>query len=209
VRKLYTHDEALELLPWYVNGTLSDTERSGVEGHVRTCLPCRVAMQEQHHLAALLKEQPIVPLSADGGFERLLAEIDRAQQPPQGVLAWGAPRLVRVATITALAASLAVAAWLVTLGTESPREATFVTATGSASDSVEIDIVFAAGVPETAKHALISEIGDLTGDPSDVGRYRVRLSEVNGERADEIVERLRGDARVRFVARAYSGGQVP
>jgi hypothetical protein len=209
VRKLYTHDEALELLPWYVNGTLPDTERSGVEGHVRTCLPCRVAMREQYHLAELLKEQPIVPLSADGGFERLLAEIDKRQRPPRSVLGPRASRLARLMTVTALAASLALAAWLVTLGPESSRETTFVTATESASDYVEIDIVFSAQVSEADKHALMREIGEVIAGASDVERYRVRLSERNGDRVDEIVARLRGDSRVRFAARAYSSGQAP
>lgn len=203
--KLYTHDEALALLPWYVNGSLSDAEHSGVERHVRTCLPCRVALQEQHHLAALLKQQPTVPLSADGGFERLLAKIDA--QPPQ--LRPGVQRLTRLATVTALAASLALAAWLLTLGTSSRDDATFVTATQTASDDLEIDIVFAAEVREADKQALIQEIGETMAGPSDFGRYRVRLTEENSARVDAIVERLRADARVRFAARAYSGGQDP
>lgn len=207
--KLYTHEEALELLPWYVNGTLSDAEHADVERHVRTCLPCRVALQEQHHLSALLKQQPTVPLSADGGFERLLAKIDKTQPPPRSMSWARAPRLARFATITALAASFALAAWLVTLETDSSLEPTFVTATQSSSDSVEIDIVFAAQVTEAEKQELIREIGSVVAEPSDVGRYRVRLTDEDADRADEIVERLRGDARVRFAARAYSGGAAP
>jgi anti-sigma factor RsiW len=209
VSKLYTHEEALELLPWYVNGTLSDAEHADVERHVRTCLPCRVALQEQHHLSALLKQQPTVPLSADGGFERLLAKIDKTQPPPRSMSWARAPRLARFATITALAASFALAAWLVTLETDSSLEPTFVTATQSSSDSVEIDIVFAAQVTEAEKQELIREIGSVVAEPSDVGRYRVRLTDEDADRADEIVERLRGDARVRFAARAYSGGAAP
>jgi anti-sigma factor RsiW len=209
VSKLYTHEEALELLPWYVNGSLSEAEHADVERHVRTCLPCRVAMQEQHHLAALLKQQPTVPLSADGGFERLLAKIDGTQQPPRSRFFPRAPRLARLVTITTLAASMALAAWLVTLDRDSSREPTFVTATQPASDSVEIDIVFAAQVTEPDKQSLIREIGSVMTEPSDVGRYRVRLTDEDADRADEIVERLRGDARVRFAARAYSGGAAP
>lgn len=207
--KLYTHDEALELLPWYVNGTLSDAEHSGVERHVRTCLPCRVAMQEQQHLAALLKQQPTVPLSADGGFEKLLATIDNTQRPQHGMFGMRAPRVARWATVTALAASVAVAAWLVILGTDSIREPQFVTASQPVSDNVEIDVVFAAEVSVADKQALLREIGDVMGDPSDIGRYRVRLTEENRARADEIVARLRSDTRVRFAARALSGEKAP
>ena len=207
--KLYSHEEALELLPWYVNGTLSDAEQSGVEQHVRTCLPCRVAMQEQRHLAALLKQQPTVPLSADGGFEKLLARIDETQRPERRLFGTSTPRLARWVAVTAMAAGVTVAAWLLIPGTQSTREAPFVTASQSASDNVEIDIVFAAEVSEADKQALIGEVGDVLSAPSDIGRYRVRLTAENRAHADEIIARLRGDTRVRFAARAYSGEQAP
>jgi anti-sigma factor RsiW len=209
VSELYTHEEALELLPWYINGTLSDTEHSAVERHVRTCLTCRIALQEQNRIAALLKQQPTVPLSADGGFEALLARIDKAQRPELGLFGMRAPRLARLATATALAASIALAAWLVILGTDSSREATFVTASQSATGNVEIDVVFAPEVPEADKHALIREVGGVMSGPSAVGRYRVRVAEENHADADAIIARLRADERVRFAARAYSDEQAP
>jgi hypothetical protein len=209
VSRLYAHAEALELLPWYVNGTLSEAEHAGVERHIRGCLPCRVALQEQCHLAALLKQQPTVPLSAEGGFERLLAEIDARRRPQRDGLGWRAPRLGRLVPFTALAASLALAAWLVTLGTDSSRDATFVTATQPGNGAVEIDVVFAAGVSEADKSALIREIGGVAGQPSSVGRYRVHLTDASTDRAAEIIARLRADARVRFAAPAYTSEQQP
>ena len=208
----YTHEKAFELLPWYVNGTLSDADLGDVERHIRNCLPCRVALLEQRHLATLLKEQPTVRLSAEGGFERLLAEIDASRQsarraPRQRALRL--PRLARFATAAALAASLVLAAWLVTLGGDS-REATFVTATQPGGANAEIDVVFAENVSAADHLALIREINGVTIDgPSDVGRYRVRLTEADADRIDGIIARLRGDARVRFAARAYSTGEQP
>jgi anti-sigma factor RsiW len=209
VSKLYAHAEALELLPWYVNGTLSDAEHAGVERHIRGCLPCRVALQEQCHLAALLKQQPTVPLSAESGFERLVAEIDAQRQPRRHDIGSRAPRLARFATVAALAASFALAAWLVTLGTDSSPDATFVTATQSGAGAVEIDVVFVAEVSETDKRALIREIGGNVGEPNSIGRYRVRLVDRDADRAEEIIAHLRSDARVRFAARAYSSEQQP
>jgi anti-sigma factor RsiW len=202
--KVYTHEESLELLPWYVNGTLADAEHKGVERHLRSCLPCRVALQEQHHLAALLKRQPTVPLSAEGGFERLLAQIDAARQSPHPTSGPRVRQLARLTTFTALAASLAFAAWLVTVGTDSSREGSFVTATQSGNGPVEIDVVFAAQVSEDDKRALIREIGGVTSEPTETGRYRVRLDAADSGRADELIERLRTDPRVRLAARAYS-----
>ena len=208
MNKLYTHEEALELLPWYVNGTLTDAEHVGVERHVHGCLPCRVALREQYHLATLLKQQPTVPLSAEGGFEQLLAEIDAARQPPRRI-SERARWLARAATVTALAASLALAAWLVTLDGDSRRDATFVTTTRPDGGGVEIDVVFAAQVAEADKLALVRELGEPIGEPSIAGRYHVRLVDADTERAEEIIARLRADPRVRLVARAYSGEQDP
>ena len=209
----YPHEKAFELLPWYVNGTLSDAEHREVERHMRNCLPCRVALLEQRHLATLLKEQPTVPLSAEGGFERLLAEIDASRQSARraaGQRALRLPRLARFAAAAALAASLVVAAWLVTLRSDSRREATFVTATQPGGAHAEIDIIFADNVSAADHLALIREIKGVTIDgPSDVGRYRVRLTEGEPGRIDGVIERLRGDARVRFAAPAYSNGQQP
>jgi hypothetical protein len=207
VSKLYTHEQALELLPWFVNGTLTDDERVGVERHVRNCLPCRVALQEQHQLAGHLKQQPTVPLSAEVGFEQLLAEIDAARRPQRMVRT---QRLARFAGITALAASLVLAVWLVTFGGDTRRDATFVTASQSGDAYVGLDIVFAPEVSEAELRALIQGIdGVIVDGPSEVGRYRVRLPGQDVRRADEIVDSLRNDARVRFVARAYATGGEP
>ena len=74
---------------------------------------------------------------------------------------------------------------------------------------MEIDIVFAAQVAEAEKLGLVRELGEVMGEPSVAGRYRVRLADADTERAEEIVARLRADPRVRLAARVYSGEQDP
>jgi hypothetical protein len=119
-------------------------------------------------------------------------------------------RLARFAGITALAASLVLAVWLVTFGGDTRRDATFVTASQSGDAYVGLDIVFAPEVSEAELRALIQGIdGVIVDGPSEVGRYRVRLPGQDVRRADEIVDSLRNDARVRFVARAYATGGEP
>jgi anti-sigma factor RsiW len=193
----------MELLPWYVNGTLSDVEHAGVDRHIRNCLPCRIALQEQYQLEALLKQQPTVPLSAEPAFDRLLHEIDTARRRVTPFpSAWG-----RLAAVTALAAGLAIVAWLATIGGDATREAAFVTATQPSSESVELDIVFAEGVSEAELRAIVREIGGvMTGGPSSLGRYRVRIGvdEQTSRGVEDVLERLRNDARVRLAARALS-----
>jgi hypothetical protein len=41
-----TCDQAIELLPWYLNGTLEATERDEVRHHLATCEACRQALAE-------------------------------------------------------------------------------------------------------------------------------------------------------------------
>jgi anti-sigma factor RsiW len=41
-----TCEQAIELLPWYLNGTLEDQEREAVQGHLETCEACRTALAE-------------------------------------------------------------------------------------------------------------------------------------------------------------------
>jgi hypothetical protein len=49
------HREVLELLPWYVNGTLAGGERSKVERHLSECLPCNAVLKEERRLLTLVR----------------------------------------------------------------------------------------------------------------------------------------------------------
>ncbi len=39
-------DEAIERLPWYLNGSLDPTERAEIHGHLADCVACRAALEE-------------------------------------------------------------------------------------------------------------------------------------------------------------------
>ncbi len=41
-----TCEQSIELLPWYLNGTLETAERDEVRGHLETCEACRTALAE-------------------------------------------------------------------------------------------------------------------------------------------------------------------
>lgn len=208
--RAFKHEEAFELLPWFVNGTLAEAEHTGVAQHVRNCLPCRSAVQEQRRIASLIKKQPTVRLSAEPGFERLIHEIAPERVRPAG----GPPKkwLQHLATAAGLVVGFGVAAWLVTLGQDPVRDAAFVTATSSPAPVFELDIVFAPEVSETELRALVRDIdGVMTGGPSAVGRYRVRFEgDERGPRdIDEVLGRLRSDERVRIAARAFTPEREP
>lgn len=212
--KSFTHDEAFELLPWFVNGTLSDTEHVGVDRHIRTCLPCRIALQEQYQLQALLEEQPTVPLSAEPAFDRLLQEIGESRwRRVQRTRPWiSLPRFLpsvsrHAVTAAVLIISLGLASWLATTSFDGDAESEFATLSAGSGSRFDLDIVFVDGIAESELRALIRDIdGAITGGPSDIGRYRVRVGTSAGDRADvdAVLQMLRSDQRVRFAGRALS-----
>ena len=87
------HDTAVELLPWYLNGTLEGPELEAVEHHLRACPECAAELEEQGHLAHLLRTSDELAFSAARGLDRLrdrLGDEDEASDPrvgPQGTFA--------------------------------------------------------------------------------------------------------------------------
>ena len=71
-----THERAIELLPWLINGTLRTAERDAVEHHVRMCIACRRELKEQQRLQTALRGQPTVHVSARSGLALLDSRLD-------------------------------------------------------------------------------------------------------------------------------------
>jgi hypothetical protein len=65
------HEEVFELFPWYLNGTITGTQRQKVDEHVRICGTCR----EQ-----LARERDIYQaMSAEGSLDYIPASFSRLQ----------------------------------------------------------------------------------------------------------------------------------
>lgn len=204
--RTYSHDEAAQLIPWLVNGTLPETERAEVDRHVRACVPCRIALQEQQQLRALVRSQPIVPLPAEPAFDRLGGEILRRRRRRPAP-----PLFNRAVTATVLVVSLGVASLLATLG-ERAGEDPFVTLSDAPDGIAEIDVVFADGVSEAQARALVQSLGgEIASGPSELGRYRIRANAQapDAKRIEAILRDLSEHDGVRFAARAVSGSAQP
>src|SRR5215210_339576 len=57
-----TCDQAIELLPWLLNGTLEDQERAEVRGHLETCERCRQALAETRETGRMFDQH--IPTAA-------------------------------------------------------------------------------------------------------------------------------------------------
>lgn len=65
------HEEAWDLLPWYVNRSLEEAERERVEEHLATCAICREELRYWDSFAELVREDGELEVSAGAGLARL------------------------------------------------------------------------------------------------------------------------------------------
>lgn len=99
--RLFTHDdprhrEAMQVLPWYVNGTLDAAEFAWVDAHVQECVACRRECDQQRALAAAVRLE-VTPPAMVRGFDRLNAQLDTLRvpaSPPSGWRTWLRPSIL-------------------------------------------------------------------------------------------------------------------
>lgn len=77
-----THERTLDLLPWYLNGTLDEREREAVLDELTTCAPCA---QEYESMKALATEMRVLedqtPEPRAEIFERLASRLPARRRP--------------------------------------------------------------------------------------------------------------------------------
>jgi hypothetical protein len=114
-----THAEAWTLLPWLVNGRISDEDREWVAPHVAGCEDCRREVDAQRAIAAQMREEPQAQtLNVERSFGKLWTRIEAAEGAVPVSEVAGAPmRRQPSRTVRWLAAAVVVqAVGLATLG---------------------------------------------------------------------------------------------
>ena len=195
------HQRAFELLPWLVNGRLEASEREAVEGHLRSCLPCRRELKEQQRLRTALREHPAVHISLKTSFDRLtrrLAEpvIEPPRHAARPLSAFARFAVAGVAGI----ALLGVLLWLVPREQE-PDAAYRTLATSAAGGGTRVDIVFVESATPAERDRVVADIGgEIASGPTELGRYTVRFDSDHSSDADvaDALRRLNRDPHVRF-----------
>src|SRR5262245_7788279 len=76
------HDEAEELLPWYVTGQLEEGDRVRVEEHLSSCSKCREQLTFERRMVQEFRAQ--AP-EVDSGWARLRDRIEEADAAPSPV----------------------------------------------------------------------------------------------------------------------------
>ncbi|HYX26603.1 MAG TPA: zf-HC2 domain-containing protein [Thermoanaerobaculia bacterium] len=76
-----SHQRIWELLPWYVNGTLSGQDRERVEDHAAGCRRCQDEVEACRRTAAAVKGLgDVAPSPHPVQLQRVLARIDEAER---------------------------------------------------------------------------------------------------------------------------------
>ena len=107
------HDTIIELLPWYVNGTLAPHERAAVESELASCPRCAAELEELKRLHDTLHQiDADAPGPSEQLFARTLARVDgqRFKQKLESPLGrwWnGLPALGRAAAFMPVALVIA------------------------------------------------------------------------------------------------------
>ncbi|HET9229428.1 MAG TPA: zf-HC2 domain-containing protein [Thermoanaerobaculia bacterium] len=174
------HQRVWELLPWYANGTLPETEQRTVEEHAEQCQRCREELGACRRLGEVVRTsaaEPPVPHPAR--FELLKTRLDEAEGSRVRSLLGATPKTVRWLLAAQLAALLILAAgWMWRTPPPAPAEFTTLSDPAAASAGPRVRVVFAEEATERQIRDVLLPIGgQLAGGPSPLGVYTVELAE--------------------------------
>lgn len=189
------HDAVQQLLPWYVNRTLSEIETDRVEAHLAECDECRDDFAVER---ALARDVAMLPLNADNGWTAMQQRMSEAAE--ESVVRHASlPRQWRVsagwAVGGALAASIALAVFVTSVQPRAPQQHTYRTL-GSAAPSAQgqVVVLFKPDTTEQQMRIILSAQGArLVDGPTASGAYVLHVDD--GDSAAAIA-RLRQSSQV-------------
>jgi hypothetical protein len=193
---------ALELLPWYVNGTLEGDERELVGRQVLASLTCRKELERLRRLHQLMQRDDAEAVATDREFDRLMARIRASEASPRSAAAVGRRGFpwMPYALAASVAASVTTLLWWGMLVPSAPPHTyeTLTNPTPAGAAATRLRILFAPGVTGTEQRELLDSHGlTAVGPPAEDGIVTLAFSE-DADRAS-IVAALKRDPRVQFV----------
>lgn len=214
------HEQAMGLIPWYVNGTLAANDAATLSAHLDGCARCRGDYQSQLRLFEAMQADTTLVFAAEPSFKKLMARIG-AHEDAGGLAAAGAAAVApTVSTPLVRRRYAGVARWLTAavviegLGLgfgawawhshNAPPASSYVTLTApepSYRDSPRIRVVFRSGLSVGGLGAILHEAGaHIIDGPTDANVYTLGFSAaaVTPGVVDRRVAALRASADVLF-----------
>jgi len=169
------HDAMTELLPWYVNDTLDESERDFVREHIGTCEDCRDNVELLSQIQRAVRTESPAPLVPAPRTEELLAALD-GRGP--GHVVRNRWRWLAAASVIAVIGVTSLLMWPRDDGIESPTR--FETATSPATiESINyvVELQFVDGTSAQTRAVLFDAIdASEPVSPVNEGTYRVTLA---------------------------------
>jgi len=181
------HPEVV-LLPWYANGTLSDTERQQVGRHLESCAPCRRELEELTLLKRRLTETYEAQSAPSARLARsVMAQVaadaratgDRTDTPSSwlhGLDEWFrslfVPQWVPTLAAALLIAQMGLLIWVGLLPTELER----VSGRSLGMQTATIAVTFQTTATEEQIRTLLQQVrGQIIHGPTAEGLYTVEV----------------------------------
>jgi anti-sigma factor RsiW len=206
------HQEIGELLPWFVNGRLSEADRQRVDAHLRVCEACSDELAAQRRIYGVMSVDAGVERMPLAGLNRLRTRIESlddavpAPAAPDEVARSEAPagsslrqRRGAIAASIALTAVGALAALLWNQHELRIARANYYTVTTTAPQpaNTAIRAVFAPMVTLSELQELLDDAHlKIVSGPTEAGVYSLAMS--GSPSVDWSLQRLRGHEVVRF-----------
>ena len=168
------HTQVELLLPWYVNGSLSPTEKNLVADHLDDCADCQQELRDCKSLQSVLLNKSPTPIMPQADTRALFQRIDK--EPVRKENSLSRTGYIVAAAVSAIA--IASLLWVINKTPDPAVNQLFETATSNAdpgSMDVVIDIAFDTESSQTARVALLNEIQTETNVPRPVENL-VRLT---------------------------------
>ena len=196
IRPDQPHDEAEELIPWYVTGQLDDADRTLVENHLSSCVRCRRQLAAERQL--IDEFQTLTP-EVDTSWARLRAQIEPHSTPRSGFASaaaefWAFLSRPAVATLAAAQLAFVILAGAILLSLSQPSYH----ALGGAevSPGANIIIIFRPDATEgDIRIALRASGAQLVGGPTPADAYLVH---VPAKQRESALARLQSDDNVQM-----------
>lgn len=177
------HEEAIELLPWLVNGAMEESEQREVQAHTRTCVICRRELDALEQLQAIVARQAHPDPVPAPDMRAINARIDAAVERQQR---WGglSARLREMCSSPWRLAFAAQSALVVVLAAaliwpEAPEpEFTTLTQPQALPDGPYVRAVFSPDLRVKQLAGLLGETGlSIADGPSPRGVYTLKAAE--------------------------------
>jgi anti-sigma factor RsiW len=206
------HQEIGELLPWFVNGRLSETDRQRVDAHLRVCQACTDELAVQQRIYGVMSVDAGVERMPVAGLNRLRTRIEslddavpapaatdeaaRSEAPAGSSLRQRRSAITASIAMTALGA-LAALLWNQHERRIAPANYYTVTTTAPQPANTAIRAVFAPTVTLSELQELLDDAHlKIVSGPTEAGVYSLAMS--GAPSADWSLQRLRGHEVVRF-----------